>query len=118
MVIFGTMLAALCYFVVLGVSHPVAPAAAIIFGVVSGVITTPFVFVALRHARIVRATIVTFGAVLGWIIFVAPLHPRVGFYGSYLVLALALLLCSRWRWTIDRSGRPRTSTASDSPPDR
>ncbi len=62
---------------------------------VLGLLVWPFAYLTLRDRRLAHCLPLVVGAVAAWIVVVTPASVIKGFTGSFVVLALALLVC-RW----------------------
>jgi|ERR1039458_7579464 hypothetical protein len=72
---------------------PLVLGAAVLFGVLSGLITTPLAYYCLRGRRILPCTALVFVAVAAEIIAVTPVARAPGFFGAFAVLVASLLYC-------------------------
>lgn len=81
-------------------SDPFVFFGAVYGGVFFGLVSFPFAYLAVRKARLAPASLFTFGAVLGEILFVTPFLGWVGLFGAVPALATALFICRFSRWQI------------------
>jgi hypothetical protein len=74
-------------------SDPFVFGGAIVYGVVVGLISFPFVYITTRNRRLWKTAPFIFAVVLSEIILVTPLAGWGAFVGAFLALATALIVC-------------------------
>jgi len=63
---------------------------------IAAVITYPFLYFALRERKLPRATIILAGVVVTEILIVTPIHPGIGFWGSFVAYFIGLFAAQQF----------------------
>ncbi|HVP65582.1 MAG TPA: hypothetical protein VMT82_11850, partial [candidate division Zixibacteria bacterium] len=87
---------------------PFVSTSAIYGAALSGLVSFPFAYFAVRNRRLLTSALFVFAAVVAEILLVTPFANWWGFLGSFPALAVALLLVgfSQWQLFAPTHGRP------------